>query len=123
MRGVIAELQQAHVCWRRAMRNDGRGIFLIVVWWEPVVISAAKSFEEAPRGPSDQPRKRPVFWVQSLSLWRSRLAHEMSNQRRENPDDEERFHHQKRARLEAEREANRNDRQYQRRQHELNERL
>src|SRR5215213_10999820 len=63
-RGVIAEKQQAHVCRRRAMRDDGCWIFLEVIGRQPVVVSADKCFKEAPRAASDNASKRRVFVIQ-----------------------------------------------------------
>ena len=75
------------------MRDNWRWIFLVVVWWQPVIFGADKSFEEAPRATGDEPRKRIVFCVQKLSFGRSRFAHEVSDKRRKHPDDKERAHH------------------------------
>src|SRR5690242_21853426 len=47
--GASDEQQQANVCRRRAMSNDWRRIFLIVVGRQPVVFRADKGFEEPPR--------------------------------------------------------------------------
>ncbi len=95
----------------RAVRDDRlRRPLLKVVRRQPVFFRGNEGFKEAPRAAGDQSRKRLVFFVQKLSYGWSRLAHEVSDQWRKYPDDEERAYFRQCARLKTQREAKRGNR-------------
>src|SRR4029078_9426330 len=82
-----------------------------------------ESCKETPDATLEHSRKCFVFFVQKLSFCWSWLAHEVSDQWRKYPDDEERAYLGQCARLKTQRESERGNCEYQRRQHESNERL
>ena len=73
------------------MRDDRRRLFLVVVWWQRVILVAHERLEEAPRSPAHEP-ELPCLARRELAaarcLWRD--AESARDGRREEPEHDER---------------------------------